>query len=337
MKISAETFQLETKYPFVIARAGAADQRSVFLEIAHDGKVGLGEAHPSSYYYNETPEKVLEVVAKVGDLLGDDPFPIVDIVARITEAFPDAPAAVAGIDIALHDLCGKLLGVPVYKMLALNPANTPRTSYTIGIDTIDVMLKKLEEAREYPILKIKVGVDNDMEMIRAIRDNTDAIIRVDANTGWGVDEAIEKINALEQFDIELIEQPIKAGDYEGLRKIRQNTNIPLMADEDSITTAELPKLIGCVDAINIKLMKCRGLCEALRMIHTAHSLGMDVMLGCMTESSLSLTAAAQLSPLTKYADLDMNLLLTNDPYEGLKVVDGKIILPESPGVGAIRR
>ena len=154
MKITAETFELALKYPFKIARRmDEPDNRTVYISIEHGGVVGLGEAHPSTYYHNETPERVLEVVSAAGDLLGDDPFRIQSIVAAITETFPDAPAAVAGIDIALHDLCGKMLGVPVYKMLGLDPADTPRTSYTIGIDTIDVMLKKLSEAREYPILE----------------------------------------------------------------------------------------------------------------------------------------------------------------------------------------
>ena len=205
----------------------------------------------------------------------------------------------------------------------------------MGIDTIPVTLERLEAARQYPILKIKVGLPGDVETVKAIRERTDAILRVDANCGWSVDEAIERINALEAYNIELIEQPIPAKNYEGLRKIRENVNVPIMADEDAITSADLPALIGCVDAINIKLMKCRGLREARRMIDTAHAFGLKVMLGCMSESSLAITAAAHLSPLLDYADLDAHLLISNDPFEGVTVQEGKLMLPDRPGIGAV--
>jgi len=338
MKVAVEHMTLKMKHPWKIAREQLkTEDITVRVEVEHEGLVGLGEAKPSLYYFGETLETVAATAARAPDVLGDDPFQLETVTAALVEAFPDAPATVAALDMALHDMVGKALGVPLYRLFGLDPAATPRTSFTLGIDEVPMMLTKLEEAREYPILKIKVGEPGDVEMLRAIRDNTDAVIRVDANTNWAVDEAVEKINQMAELGIELVEQPIKPKDFDGLRKIRENSPVPIMADEDSITAADLPALVGCVDAVNIKLMKCRGLREAMRMIHVADTLGMDVMLGCMAESSLALTAAAHLTPLTKYADLDMNLLITNDPFDGLKVRDGKIILPNRPGIGAVPR
>jgi len=198
------------------------------------------------------------------------------------------------------------------------------------------MLNKLKEASNFPIIKVKVGVPGDLDMIKAIRGISDVKIRVDANTGWSVTEAIKKINQLEKYDIEFIEQPIVPKNYKGLREIRKNTNIPIMADEDSVSLKDLPNLVGCVDSINIKLMKCRGIREALSMINFAHANGIKVMLGCMLESSLSIAAAAHISPLVEYTDLDTNILITNDPYSGMKNVDGKLILPNQPGIGVKR-
>ncbi|PIE36329.1 dipeptide epimerase [candidate division KSB3 bacterium] len=337
MKTATHIITLKSRYPFRIARRKEAltEKSSVMIRLEHEGVVGLGEAQPSLYYYGETIESVQQVVEQAIPLLGDNPFLLEDILHELNATFPEAPAAIAGLDIALHDLVGKLLNVPLYKLFGLNPQKTPQTSYTLGIDTIPATLERLEAARQYPILKVKVGLPGDVEMVKAIRERSDAIIRVDANCGWGVDEAIERINALEAYNIELVEQPIAAKNYEGLRKIRDNVNVPIMADEDAITSEDLPALVGCVDAINIKLMKCRGLREARRMIDTAHIFGMKVMLGCMSESSLAITAAAHLSPLLDYADLDANLLISNDPFNGVKVRDGKLMLPDRSGVGVL--
>jgi L-alanine-DL-glutamate epimerase-like enolase superfamily enzyme len=336
MKISSTIRTLTLKYPFTIARNSHTECSTVFISITHEGITGYGEASPSKYYFGETPQRVMQTCEKAQDVIGDNPYPLQSILDELEKQFPEEPAARAGIDIALHDLVGKLMNQPLCLILGLDPNKTPKTSYTIGIDTLDIMMKKVEESLEYPILKVKVGVPGDIETIAAIRARRpEAIIRVDANTGWDVDEAITKIHQLEAYNIELIEQPIKPKNYEGLKKIRSNVSIPIMADEDSVTSKDLNNLAGCVDAINIKLMKCGGLREALRMVHIAHNLDMKVMFGCMTESSLSLTAAAHLTPLAEYADLDMNLLLTNDPFEGLKVIEGKIKLPNRPGIGVV--
>jgi L-alanine-DL-glutamate epimerase-like enolase superfamily enzyme len=339
MKLSTHIISLKSLYPFRIARRKEprVEVKSVIIMIEYEGVVGMGEAQASPYYYGETVERIQEVTQKAASMLGNDPFLLEDILDELNRTFPESPAAIAGLDIALHDLVGKLLNIPLYQLFGLNPEKTCRTSYTLGIDTIEATLERLEAAREYPILKIKVGLPGDLETVKAIREHTDAIIRVDANCGWNVDEAIERINALEAYNIELVEQPIPAKNYAGLQKIREQVNVPIMADEDAITSADLPALVGCVDAINIKLMKCRGLREARRMIETAHVFGLKVMLGCMGESALSVTAAAHLSPLLDYADLDSNLQVVNDPFEGLKIRDGKIILPDRPGIGVITR
>ncbi len=238
---------------------------------------------------------------------------------------------------ALYDLIGKILSVPLYKLLGFNPAYTPHTSYTIGIDTPTNMAKKALLAKDYPILKIKVGTKNDLDNLKAIRDVSSAIIRVDANTGWTPKEAIKTINALIPYNIEFVEQPIPAHDLLGLKLIRDNVPIPIIADESCVTVEDIPRLVGCVDGINIKLMKCGGLNHALKMIHVARAHNLRVMIGCMIESSLAITAAAHLTPLVDYADLDGHLLIDNDPYVGVTVLDGKLVLPDAPGLGVRAR
>ena len=337
MKIKTEIIRLKLKYPFKTARRPPREfSDSLVVSIEHEGCIGEGEIRPSEYYFGENFEVAQKVISEIEPILENNPFLLEDIINELKSKYYYAPATVAGIDIALYDLVGKLLDVPLYQYFGLNADKTPVSSYTIGLDTIPIMLKKLREADNFPIIKVKVGVPGDLDMIKAIRDISDAKIRVDANTGWSVSEAIKKINQFEKYDIELIEQPIVPKDYEGLREIRKNTSIPIMADEDSVSLKDLPNLVGCVDSINIKLMKCGGIREALSMVNFAHAHGMKVMLGCMLESSLSIAAAAHISPLVEYADLDTNMLITNDPYSGMGNVDGKLMLPDQPGLGVRR-
>jgi len=334
MRISTEIISVHMKRPFTTSRDRTVASQSVVIRIEHDGVVGLGEAKVSADACGGKAEPVGEHVGRAQERLGDDPFRIEQILADLRRLLPDACCTRAGIDIALHDLCGKLLGTPLYRLFGLSPENAPLTSYTIGIDTIPAVLAKLEEARGYPILKLKVGVAGDAELVRAVRDRTQAVLRLDANGGWkDAAEAIERINRLEACGIELIEQPIPPGNPEALRAIREQTGVPIYADEDARTSRDLPALAGCVDGVNVKLMECGGLREAVRMIHVAHGLGMRVMLGCMVETSLSLTAAAHLSPLVEQADLDSHLLIRDDPFEGLKVREGRIALPGGNGLG----
>jgi L-alanine-DL-glutamate epimerase-like enolase superfamily enzyme len=234
---------------------------------------------------------------------------------------------------ALHDWLGKKLGQPLWRILGLNPASTPVTSYTIGIDSTEKMLEKVREAPEFPILKVKVGTDRDDEILSAIRRETDRTIRVDANAAWQPREAEQRITELAGYDLEFVEQPVPAGSPESLRRVRESVDLPIISDESSVVPEDVPGLFGCVDGINIKLSKCGGIRQALKMIHTARSAGLKVMLGCMIESSVAITAAAQLSPLADYADLDGNLLISNDPARGVTVNAGRLVLPEGPGLG----
>jgi len=246
-------------------------------------------------------------------------------------------AAKAAVDMALYDLLGKELEVPLWRMLGLDPNRTPITSFTIGLDDLDVMMRKVQEASDFPLLKVKLNTGADVHVVEAIRARTSQRIRVDANCAWKPEEAVEVIEKLRDLGVEMIEQPVDRGDIEGLRYVTENADVPIFADESVMVSSDVPRLAGAVDGINIKLMKCGGVSEALRMIHTARAVGLKVMIGCMIESSIAISAAAHLTPLVDAADLDGNLLIKDDPFDGAKVEDGKIVLPAGPGLGVIGR
>ncbi|MBO0781056.1 MAG: dipeptide epimerase [Ktedonobacteraceae bacterium] len=336
MHIDAQPIDLKLATPFRIARGVQYTASNAIVQITHNEYTGYGEAAPSKYY-GESVETVLACIAMFAGNLGDDPFFIDDIHQRLHKIIGLNPAAKAAVDMALYDIMGKMLGIPLYKLLGLNPERAAYTSFTIGIDTPSEMAKKALLAREYPILKIKVGTRQDLDIIKAIRDVSSATLRVDANAGWTPKEAIKNINAFAQYNIEFVEQPVPAHDLEGLKLIRDNVPLPIISDESSITVDDIPRLAGCVDGINIKLMKCGGIYKALKMIHVARAHNLRVMIGCMIESSLSITAAAHLTPLVDYADLDGNLLIYDDPYEGVRVEQGKLMLPNRPGLGVKKR
>jgi L-alanine-DL-glutamate epimerase-like enolase superfamily enzyme len=336
MHIDAKTFDLKLTMPFRISRGTQYISRSVMVQIKHGEYIGYGEAAPDNYY-GESPETVLACINMFADQLGDDPFVVEDILNHLEDMIRLNPAAKAAVDMALYDLVGKILGVPVYKLLGLNPARAAQTSFTLGIDTPENMAKKALAARDYPILKVKVGTKDDIANMKAIREVSSATIRVDANAGWTVKEAIKTINELAPYNIEFVEQPIPSHDLAGLKLIREHVPLPIIADESCVTVENIPNIVGCVDGINIKLMKCGGLSEALKMIHVARAHDLRIMIGCMIESSLAITAAAHLTPLVDYADLDGNLLIDNDPYMGVTVMDGKLVLPEAPGLGVKAR
>jgi len=241
------------------------------------------------------------------------------------------------VDMAVYDIMGKMLGVPVYKLLGATAKRTPHTSFTIGLDTPAQMAKKALLAKDYPILKIKVGTRHDLDIIKAIRDVTNAVLRVDANAGWTPKEAIKNIEALLPYNIEFVEQPVASHDLKGLKMVRENSPLPIIADESCVTVEDIPRVADCVDGINIKLMKCGGILPALKMIHVARAHHLRIMIGCMIESSLAITAAAHLTPLVDYADLDGHLLIDDDIYEGVKVENGKLLLPERPGLGVVEK
>jgi L-Ala-D/L-Glu epimerase len=336
MHIDAKPVELKLTTPFRISRGVENTASNVIVQINHEDFTGYGEAAPDEYY-GESQETVLACIATFAGNLGDDPFLHEDIMSHLDHLIHLNPSAKAAVDMALYDLVGKMLNVPVYKLLGLNAKQTPRTSFTLGIDTPDNMAKKALLARDYPILKVKVGTKHDIDNLKAIRDVSSAAIRVDANTGWTPKEAIKNINAFAPYNIEFVEQPSAARDLAGLRLIRENVPIPIIADESCVTVEDIPRIVGCVDGINIKLMKCGGLSHALKMIHTARAHNLLVMIGCMIESSMAITAAAHLTPLVDYADLDGNLLIDNDPYTGVTVEKGKLLLPAGPGLGVKSR
>lgn len=337
MKITFSTYDLKLRHTFTIARSSRDISPVVFVELEHDGIVGFGEAAPSRRY-GETVETVSAFLKRLDLSSFESPFQLESILDSLDRLAPGNTSAKAAVDIALHDWIGKYLGLPLYRYWGLEREKTPVTSFTIGIDNPDVITQKITEAEEYPILKIKLGGSNDQEIMKAIRRVTDKTLRVDANEGWKTREiALERIQWLEQEGVEFIEQPMPAEDLAGTAWVRERVKIPLIADENSLRLHDVPKLQGVFDGINIKLMKCTGLREALKMIAAARACGMKIMTGCMIESSVAISAAAQFSPLIDFADLDGAALTVNDPFDGVNITGGKLILPDRPGIGVVKR
>jgi len=323
------TLELPLKHPFKIARGETTVARTALLRLAWNGIEGLGEAVPLARY-DESVQSVRDYFAAHPPRI-DDPYRLEDI---LTANIP--PAARCALDLALHDLIGKDLDRPLYRLLGLDPEKTPLTSFTIGIADEATTIAKVDEIRDHPVMKVKLGggdVKSEIAMMELIRSRYTGTIRIDANEGWTVPDAISILNEIARFDIEFCEQPIPAGDPAGLKHIRENAKIPIVTDEDSRYPSDLPKLYGCVDGINIKLVKCGGIRPALAMIHTARSMGMKVMLGCMVESQISASAAAHLSPLVDWADIDGPFLTASDPFDGIAYANGKIVLNDAPGLG----
>ena len=329
LRLEAEIISIRTKYPFKIARHQHDEVRTVLVKLRdEDGVEGWGEATPQRFY-GETPETVLAAFGTYASALPDDPFQLETAERRWEALLTNNNSARAALSTALHDLVGKRLGVPIHKMWGLDPAAAPRSTFTIGIDTADMIKKKVKEAAEYPILKIKLGSDQDMETLKAIREVTDRELRVDANCGWDVKHTIRMLPVLEQ--------PLVREDIEGLALIRRKSRIPLIVDESCITSADIPRLVGKVDGINIKLAKTGSQIEAIRMIHIARGHHMMVMVGCMVETSIAITAAAQFTPLVDIVDLDGAALLAEDPYTGATITGGQVTLPSGPGLGVAKR
>ena len=332
LHLTARQVDLHLTVPFRISRGVQNTSSNAIVELQQDDLIGYGEAAPSEYY-GETVATVLACLPLLSEQLGDDPFLLDDIMQHLEHMLGLNPSAKAAINMALYDLVGKKLGIPLYQLLGLNPDNTPMTSFTIGIDTPEAMAQKALQAKDYPILKIKVGTAHDLEIIKAIRSVSSAIIRVDANGAWTPKEAIQRINDIAPYNIEFVEQPLPGHDLAGLKFVREHVSLPIIADESCVRIEDIPRLSECVDGVNFKLMKSNGISEILKMIHTARAHNLKTMLGCMVESSLAITAAAHLSPLVDYADLDGNLLINDDPFTGVKVVDGKLVLPRAAGLG----
>jgi L-alanine-DL-glutamate epimerase-like enolase superfamily enzyme len=328
MKLEHEIVTVRTRTPFVIARGGSSEWRRVWIRVIdHDGAVGWGEAAPSRFY-GESPESVIAALDLLGAVLRANAWSLDAIEREMNTVLRFNASAKSAVSAALHDLAAKRLGVPLYRMLGLDPADAPQSSFTIPITADDDGLRRaLDDAAPYPILKVKLGGPRDADTIVGVRASApDKILRVDANAAWTAKHALHMIDILLDYGVELVEQPVAAHDIEGLRFVRDRSPLPIIADESCLVAADVPRLVGAVDGINLKLAKCGGLREAMRIVAAARAHGMSVMAGCMVETSLGISAAAHLAPLLDHADLDGAALLADDPFRGASIANGVIAL-----------
>jgi len=336
MKLSYSPLHLELRDTFRISRESSDQRNNVLVQIVDaSGAEGIGESAPSPYY-GQSAESVSQALAKVTLQDIEDPFQLEEIHAALATQLANDRSALAAIDIAIHDLIGKRLGVPLFRWFGLDPDKCPVTSFTIGIASLDEIRRKTEQAAGYHVLKVKLGGDNDREIVSAMREISSVPLRVDANAAWTADEALENMKWMVDQGVELVEQPLAKDDLDGYRRLTDASPLPIIADESAEVPADVVRLRGCVHGINIKLNKCGGLREALKMIHIARAQDMQIMLGCFIESSIGISAAAHLSPLIDYADLDGHLLISNDPYEGLSLDNGRVLPADEPGLGISR-
>jgi L-Ala-D/L-Glu epimerase / N-acetyl-D-glutamate racemase len=332
MRLRHEPLDLVTTFEFRIATGASKGHANTLVRIEHDGVEGLGEASPS-HYYGESRGLVEQALDLWAPRLGDDPFALDAIEARLNAVLYGQWAARAAIEMALHDWIGRKLGVPVWKMLGLEPLAAPISCVTLGMASREEMEKKLELVKSFPRIKVKLGAPGDVENLRAIRRSYSGMLQVDANTAWSPSDAVRVLREIEPLGIELVEQPVARGDLDGLRWVRERIGIPVFADESCHHLSDVAALAGRVDGINLKIMKTGGIREMLRMIHAARAHGLRILLGSMVESSLALSAAAQLAPLADYLDLDGHWLLRDDPFEGAPGEQGRIVLSDRPGLG----
>jgi len=330
----ARIVRLNLRHTWTTTMSSSAYRETVHTTYTRGGITGHGEGAPIVRYH-EDPAGALKAAESVRDLLlSANPMQFSKVMAEVFHRVKGEWAGKAAVDIALMDWVGQKLGIPLYSYFGLDPRDTPLTTFSIGIDTPEITRQKTREADEFPILKVKVGLDTDEPTIEAVRSVTSKPLRVDANEGWkDKEEAVRKINWLATKGVEFIEQPMPAEMIEETAWVHERVHIPIIADEACQRASDIPKLKGAFDGVNVKLDKSGGMLEAYRMISIAKSLGMKTMLGCMVSSSCSVTAAAHLSPLVDYADLDGNLLIANDPFHGVRVEKGKLILPNGPGLG----
>jgi L-Ala-D/L-Glu epimerase len=333
MVLQFRPYELHLRHVFTLAGSSRSVTPDVLTEIRFEEFVGFGEASMPPYL-GESVESVSNFLKLVDLSQFESPFLIEDIVAYVDSIAPGNHAAKAAVDIALHDLVGKMLNQPLYRLWGLNPAKTPNTSFTIGIDTAEVVRQKVREATPYKILKVKLGQKNDKEMIETVRSETDKPICVDVNQGWkDKNMVLDMIHWLKEKGVVFVEQPMPKEMADDIAWVTSNSPLPVIADEAIQTAADFKNVQGVYSGINVKLMKCGGLLAAHSLIKMARALDMKVMIGCMTETSCAVTAAAMLSPLADWADLDGNLLIDNDVFDGLKISYGKIVLPDLPGIG----
>ena len=337
MDFRYKPYELHLKHVFTLASGSRSTTPVMLTEIEFENTIGYGEASMPPYL-GESHETAGLFLSKVDLKKFSSPFLIQDILTYVDQIAPGNYAAKASVDIALHDLVGKLMNQPWYRIWGLNPDKTPNTSFTIGIDKPEIVKEKVREASPYRILKVKLGQGNDKKMIKSVRSATNKPICVDINQGWtDRNMALDMIHWLKEQGVVFVEQPMPKTLVDDTAWLTQNSPLPVIADEAIQTIADFKNVQGVYSGINVKLMKCGGMLAAYTMIGMARALGLKVMIGCMTETSCAVTAAAQLSPLVDWADLDGNLLIDNDVFDGIKIRDGKVSLPDRPGIGVVKR
>ena len=335
MNMKTYKLKLPLAHPFTISRGTMTTQSSLYVELEHEGATGFGEVTENSFYGHSLDsiiaslEKARPLISRYAEQSPEELWSL------MRDAVDGDMFALSGLDIAAHDLKGKRLGVPTWRDWDLNWEDVKHSSFTLGIDTIDKMIEKLYEQPGWKIYKIKLGTDDDLNIVRQLRDHTNAVFRVDANCGWTVDQAIENSKSLAELGVEFIEQPL-AVSTSAAEKLRlfENSALPIIADEDCLVGSDIEKCQGVYHGVNVKICKCGGLTPAMRMLKHAIRLGMKTMVGCMVESSVGISGAAQLLPLLDYADLDGAILLRDEPAEGLSIDNGIVAKPEKPGCGS---
>lgn len=338
MKLTWERFSIRAAVPFRISRDVKVEVERVWARIEADGLEGWGEADPN-VYYGETADTVEEALGAMRPLLAREPDPdrLEAIERRLRSAVPGNASAHTAVSAALHDLFGKRAGMPLWRLFGLDPGEVPPSSFTIGIDEPEVMAERVRAATGWPILKIKLGTDRDEEIIRAVRDaDPSKTLRVDANAAWTPETAIANLRWLADLGVEMVEQPLPPGNPEGWRRVREASPLPIYADESCRDASDVPGLRGLVHGVNLKLAKCGSIREALRAVHTARACGLEVMFGCMLETTLGIASAAHLAPLADRLDLDGAALLAEDPFDGPRLVETRVRLGPEPGLGVRR-
>ena len=332
--VRTEIVRLKLRHTWTTTMSSSDYRDTLHVRFSRDGETGIGEGAPIIRYQEDAVSAQRAVESVSDTLAAGDPRSYRKLLTQVFGRIQGQWAAKAAIDIAVMDWVGRSMNAPLHRLFGIDARDAPITTFSIGIDTPEVTRQKVREAEPFPVLKIKVGLDTDEPTIEAVRSVSRKPLRLDANEGWkDKEEAVRKINWLESQGAELVEQPLPAAMIEESRWVRSKVHIPIFADEACLHLADVARVADAFDGVNVKLDKAGGTLEALRMIELARSLGLKVMLGCMIESSVSITAAAHLSPLVDYADLDGNLLIANDPYVGVRVEAGRLVLPTAPGLG----
>jgi L-alanine-DL-glutamate epimerase-like enolase superfamily enzyme len=337
-RLEVDVVRLHLKHTWTTTMSSSEYRDTIELRFTREGATGVGAGAPIVRYQENAADGKRALDGAASLVRAADPWRLEGLLGDAFRKLEGQYAARAALDIALHDWTGKRLGIPVYRLLGLDPAEAPLTTFSIGIDTPEITRQKVREAAEFPVLKIKVGLDSDEATIDAVRSVTGKPLRVDANEGWKDKEtAIRRLEWLAGKGVELVEQPMPAALLEEQAWLKSRSPLPLFADESCLRAADIPKIAAAYHGVNIKVDKAGGLREALRMIHVARACGLQILLGCMVSSSVSTTAAAQLSPLVDFADLDGHLLVSDDPWEGVRVQNGRLVLPDRAGLGLVRK